>query len=147
MKRKLAWLSLIMVLTLVLSSCTDPEVKKQAETAGAIAESIKQMIDIKRQLGQQNKITKEEELGLTNALLMANGADKAYVAGLKKIAGTATAQDKSNLKPLLDAFSAAITTIDAGVVGVKNADAQKNLATIMATIKASVAILQTFVNS
>jgi hypothetical protein len=147
MRNKLPRVSLILVLIVALSSCSDEAVKNAAQTAGGIAESIKQMIDVKRQLGQQNKITKEEELALTNALLQANTADKAFVAGLKKIAGPPTAQDKSNLRPLLDAFAAAIANIDARVVGVKNADAQKNLATIMATIKASIGILQTFANS
>ena len=146
MKHKLSALGSLLVLVLALSSCDDA-VGKSAKAADAIAKSIDQMIDMKRQLAQQQKITSNEELALTNALLKANTADKAFVDGLKKINGTPTAADKSNLAPLFSAFSAAINDIDSGVLGVPSSDAKSNLTTILNTIKASLGIISSFVSS
>jgi hypothetical protein len=136
----------VLVLALALCSCDD-QVRQSARAADTIAKSIEQMIDLKRQLGQQQKITPSEELALTSALLKANTADKAFVDGLKKINGTATVTDKSNLGPLLSAFSAAINDIDAGVLEVTSSDAKSNLTTILNTIKASLGIISSFVSS
>src|SRR5947209_171215 len=123
-----------LILVLALCSCDD-QVRQAARAADTIAKSIDQMIDLKRQLGQQQKITSSEELALTSALLKANTADGAFVDGLKKINATATATDKSDLGSLFEAFSAAINDIDVGVLEVKSSDARRNLTTILNTIK------------
>jgi len=145
MKHKLSAPGSVLILMLVLSSCDD-QVRQAARAADTIAKSIDQMIDLKRQLAQQQKITTSEELALTNALLKANTADKAFVDGLKKINGTPTAADKSNLGPLFSAFSIAINDIDAGVLGVKSSDAKTNLTVILNSIKASLGIISSFVS-
>jgi hypothetical protein len=146
MKYKPSALGSLLVLVLALSSCDDP-IGKSAKAADAIAKSIDQMIDMKRALAQQQKITSTEELALTNALLKANTADKAFVDGLKKINGAPTAADKSNLATLFSAFSAAINDIDSGVLGVTSPDAKSNLTSILSTIKASLGIISSFVSS
>jgi hypothetical protein len=146
MKRKLTSLFSVLLLVLALCSCND-QVRQAARAADTIAKSVDQMIDLKRQLAQQQKITSNEELALTNALLKANTADRAFVDGLKKINGAPTAADKSKLAPLFSAFSAAINDIDSGVLGVQSADAKSNLTTILNTIKASLAIISSFVGA
>ena len=119
----------------------DDPVRKAAKAADAIAGSITEMIKVKRQLAQQKTITAEEELALTNALLKANTADKAFLAATKQLKGTPTAADKSNLATLFSAVSAAVNEIDAGVLGVKNPDAKAKLTTILNSIKASLAVI------
>ena len=119
----------------------DDPVRKAAKAADAIAGSITEMIKVKRQLAQQKTITADEELALTNALLKANTADKAFLAATKQLKGTPTAADKSNLATLFSAVSAAVNEIDADVLGVKNPDAKAKLTTILNSIKASLAVI------
>ena len=119
----------------------DDPVRKAAKAADAIAGSITEMIKVKRQLAQQKTITSEEELALTNALLKANTADKAFLAATKQLKGTPTGDQKSNLKTLFSAVSAAVNEVDAGVLGVKNPEAKTKLTTILNTIKASLAVI------
>ena len=119
----------------------DDPVRKAAKAADTIAGSIGEMIKVKRQLAQQKTITPEEELALTNALLKANTADKAFLAATKQVKGTPTAADKSNLATLFSAVSAAVNEIDADVLGVKNPDAKTKLTTILNSIKASLSVI------
>src|SRR2546423_661519 len=99
MRLKLTTVSVVAALVLTITSCDD-KFRSAVRAADTIAGTIDQTIDVKRQLAQQNKITRDEELSLTNALLKANTADKAFVDGLKKLSGTPTASDKSTLAPL-----------------------------------------------
>jgi hypothetical protein len=119
----------------------DDPVRKAAKAADTIAGSITEMIKLKRQLAQQKTITPDEELALTNALLKANTADKAFLAATKQLKGTPTAADKSNLATLFSTVSAAVNEIDADVLGVKNPDSRTKLTTILNTIKASLAVI------
>ena len=119
----------------------DDPVRKAAKAADTIAGSINEMIKVKRQLAQQKTIAPGEELALTNALLKANTADKAFLAATKQLNGTPTAADKSNLGTLFAAVSASVNELDAGVLGVKNPDAKTKLTTILNTIKASLAVI------
>jgi len=152
MRHKVTIVGLVLVLALSSLSfkcdgnSSDP-VRKSARAADTIAGSITEMIKVKRQLAQQQKIAPDEELALTNALLKANTADKAFVDAIKKIKGTPAPSDKSNLATLFSAVSAAVNDIDAGVLGVKNPDSKSKLTTILNTIKASLGIISSFVQS
>ena len=119
----------------------DDPVRKAAKAADTIAGSITEMIKVKRQLAQQKTITADEELALTNALLKANTADKAFLAATKQLKGAPTADQKSNLATLFSAVSAAVNEVDADVLGVKNPDAKTKLTTILNSIKASLAVI------
>ena len=146
-RRTLVGLVLVLALASMSFKCgsgqpgTDDPVRKAAKAADTIAGSINEMIKLKRQLAQQKTITPEEELALTNALLKANTADKAFLAAVKQVKGTPTAADKSNLATLFSAVSAAVNEVDADVLGVKNPDSKSKLTTILNTIKASLSVI------
>ena len=145
-RRTLVGLVLVLALSSLSFKCgggqnTDDPVRKAAKAADTIAGSITEMIKLKRQLAQQKTITPDEELALTNALLKANTADKAFLAATKQVKGAPTAADKSNLATLFSAVSAAVNEIDADVLGVKNPDAKTKLTTILNSIKASLAVI------
>src|SRR5262245_36031555 len=108
-RRTLVGLLLVLAVSSMSFKCsgggqpTDDQVRKAAKAADTIAGSIGEMIKLKRQLAQQKTITPEEELALTNALLKANTADKAFLAATKQLKGTPTAAEKSNLATLFSA--------------------------------------------
>lgn len=124
----------------------DP-VRKAAKAADTIAGSINEMIKIKRQLAQEGKIKPAEELVLTNALLKANTGDKAFLAAIKQVKGTPSAADKTNLATLFSAVSSAVNEVDAGVIGVSDPDAKNKLNVILNTVKASLTIIASLVQS
>src|SRR5262245_32694640 len=155
MRRKSTLVGLIFVLAFYSlsfkcggqSGPSDDPVRKAARAADAIAGSINEMIKVKRQLAQQKTITADEELALTNALLKANTADKSFLAAVKQVKGTPTEAQKSNLATVFSAVSASVNEIDAGVLGVKNADAKAKLTTILNTIKTSLGVISSLVQS
>ena len=148
-KRTLVGLVLVLAVSALSFKCdkgsTDDAVRKAARAADTIAGSISEMIKVKRQLAEQKTITPEEELALTNALLKANTADKAFLAATKQVKGTPTQTEKSNLATLFSAISSAVNEIDTDVLGVKNPDAKTKLTTILNSIKASLGVISSLV--
>ena len=122
----------------------DP-IRRAAKAADTIASSITELIKIKRQLAQEGKIKPPEELALTNALLKANTADKAFLAAIKQLKSNPSQSDKANLATLFSTVSAAVNEVDAGVLGVSDTDAKNKLNVILNTVKASLAIISSVV--
>lgn len=152
MKRKAVLLGLVLLLAFSSMSfkcdgdsatgIPDPW-RRAAKAADDIAISINTMIKTKRTLAQQGTITRAEELALTNALLKANSADKALVTQIKtlKSASDVNAQ-KPNLCSLFGAVSSSLTGINAtGLLPLSSDNARTQLATILAAMNASAAII------
>ncbi len=152
MKRKAVLLGLFLVLALSSMSfkcdgdsatgVPDPW-RRAAKAADDIAISINTMIKTKRTLGQQGTITPAEELALTNALLKANTADKALVTEIKKLKSAADVNaQKPNLCSLFGTVASSLTDLNAtGLVPISNSNAKTQLATILAAMNASAAII------
>lgn len=152
MKRRVLVTSLTLVLAsfcLSFNSCPPAQqedaVRKAARAADDIAEGIKAAIKAKRDLKQHGKITPQEDLALSNLLLKVNSADKVLVNKIKELKTIPDASTKASLAPLLDSLVSAVDELNkAGVLGIKNPDAQKTLTTIMNTITAALAIVKAF---
>lgn len=123
---------------------SDP-LRGSIRAADAIAKSIGEMNDVKRELARQGKIASAEELKLTQMLLRLNTADKVLVNRLKAMRGTPGATDRTQLVSMFNELTAALDDLNTnGVLGVSNEDARNRLATIITAIRASVQIIQSF---
>ncbi|HWW75599.1 MAG TPA: hypothetical protein VNZ44_09390 [Pyrinomonadaceae bacterium] len=123
-------------------------VRTASRAADAIAKSIGEMNKVKRELARQGKISSAEELKLTQQLLKLNTADKAVVNRLKAMNAAPTSAERPQLMSLFNELTTALDDLDrTGVVSLGDADARARLATIITTIRSSVAIIQTFVGA
>ena len=151
MKHRKMWttaLTLVLALTCLSFKCggpngngnTDPK-RKYAKAADDIAAAISAMIDAKRKLAQQGRITADEERKLTQLLTVANEADIAFNSRLKATT-TIDAGNKADLVRLLSQVTSAINDLNSsGVLPVGNADAKQRLTQFISTINAALAIL------
>lgn len=149
MKHRKTWttaLTLVLALTCLSFKCgggggnTDPK-RKYAKAADDIAGAISAMIDAKRNLAQQKRITADEELKLTQLLTAANNADIAFTNKLKSTT-TIDAGSRADLVSLLSQVTSAVNELNSsGVVKIGNADARQRLARFITTINAALAIL------
>lgn len=130
-------------------SSSQPEsVRTAARAADAIAGSIKEMTRVKRELARQGSLTPAEELRLTQTLLRLNTADKAFVRRIKALNGLPDAQGRTDLMSLFNEVSVALDDLNtSGVLGVSNQGARDRLSVIVNTLRGSVGIIQTFIQS
>jgi hypothetical protein len=123
---------------------TDP-LRNPIRAADAIAKSIAEMTNVKRELAQQGKITSAEELKLTQQLLRLNTADKALLDRLKSLRSEPDAPTRAQLLTMFNELTAALDDLNStGVLGVTNEDARNRLTTIITAIRSSVQIIQAF---
>lgn len=153
--RRMTAVGLVLVLSLASMSfkcgdggnsngTTDPH-RGAIRAADAIAKSIGEMTNVKRALARDGKISPAEELKLTETLLRLNTADRALLNRLKAMRSAPTEADRTQLVGMFNELTAALDDLNSnGVLGVGNEDARNRLATIIATIRASVQIIQSF---
>ena len=123
-------------------------VRTAARAADAVAKSIGELNNVKRELARQGKISSAEELRLTQQLLRLNTADKAVVNRLKSMNSAPTAADRSQFMSLFNELTSALDDLDrTGVVSIGDADSRGRLAAIITTIRSSVGIIQSFINA
>jgi hypothetical protein len=126
------------------SGTSDPA-RTAARAADAIAKSIGEMNEVKRELARQGKLTSAEELKLTQQLLRLNTADKALVERIKSLRSEPDAPTRTQLLSLFNELTAALDDLNStGVLGVTNEDARNRLTTIITAIRSSVQIIQSF---
>ena len=127
------------------SNGTADPLRGSIRAADAIAKSIGEMNNVKRELARQGKIAAPEELKLTQMLLRLNTADRALLNRLKAMRSAPSETDRTQLVGMFNELTAALDDLNTnGVLGVGNEDARNRLATIIATIRASVQIIQSF---
>lgn len=113
--------------------------------ADAIAKSIGEMNNVKRELARQGKITSAEELKLTQQLLRLNTADKALLDRLKALRSEPDAPTRAQLLTMFNELTTALEDLNStGVLGVTDEGARTRLATIITAIRSSMQILQSF---
>ena len=153
MKHRKMWttaLTLVLALTCLSFKCggggqvaggnTDAK-RKYAKAADDIAAAISAMIDAKRKLAQQGRISADEERKLTQLLTVANEADITFNNRLKATT-TLDASNRADLVNLLSQVTSAINDLNSsGVLKIGNADAQKRLTQFISTINAALNIL------
>ena len=128
----------------------DARFRKAVLAADDIATGISKMIELKRKLGpsQDKKITAAEELALTDLLLKANTADKAFVTQIKALRATGTMPDanaKANLATLFAAVTSALSDLNSqGLLPIGNAGAKSQLAKILSTATTAAQIIEAF---
>ena len=123
-------------------------VRTASRAADAIAKSIGEMNNVKRELARQGKLSSAEELKLTQQLLRLNTADKAVVNRLKSINAAPSPADRTQFMSLFNELTSALDDLDrTGVVSLGDADARSRLAAIVATIRSSVTIIQSFIDA
>jgi hypothetical protein len=129
-------------------SCADTDPRcAAARAADTVAKSIGELNNVKRELASQGKISSAEELKLTQQLLKLNTADKALVNRLKAMGSTPSADSQSQIASLFNEFTAALDDLNTnGILTLGSEDARNRLTVIITAIKASVPIIQTFVN-
>ena len=128
------------------NSNTDP-LRPAIRAADAIAKSIGEMNNVKRELARQGKITSAEELKLTQQLLRLNTADKVLLDRLKSLRSEPDAPTRAQLLTLFNELTAALDDLNStGVLGVTDPDARNRLTTIITAIRSSVQIIQAFAN-
>lgn len=113
-----------------------------AKAAGDFAETIKAMIEIKRRLGQQNSITRAEELTLTNELLRVNSADKVFTQTLNGLRTMPDAATKAVLAQQFDTLSTSVKSLNVNGIGpIQNSSAKANFQGPQQTLAASLKTL------
>lgn len=113
--------------------------------ADAIAKSIGEMNNVKRELARQGTLTSAEELRLTQMLLRLNTADKALVNRLRAMRSAPTDADRTQLLSMFNELTAALDDLNSnGVLGIGNEEARNRLAIIVTAIRSSVQIIQSF---
>ncbi|MBV8856855.1 MAG: hypothetical protein JOZ02_08005 [Acidobacteria bacterium] len=154
--RRITAVGLVLVLSLASMSfkcggggCADNSpLCTSARAADTIAKSISEMITVKRELAKQGKLTRDEDLKLTQMLLRLNTADKVFVKRLDSLNAAPDAPTKQQLLSLFNNVTAALDDLNTnGVLGVQDADARNRLATIITAIRASVDIILPFLKS
>jgi len=122
--------------------------RNAARASDTIAKSIGEMITVKRELAKDGKLTADEDLKLTQALLRVNTADKVLVKRLKSLKAAPDATTKAELVTMFGEVTSALNDLNSGgLLGVKNEEARTKLTTVFNTINASVLIIQTFIDS
>ena len=153
--RRITALGLVLVLSLASLSfkcgggCADNSpLCNSARAADTIAKSISEMITVKRALASEGKLSKAEDLKLTQQLLRLNTADKVFVNRLKSLNAAPDATTKQQLLTLFNEVTSALDDLNTnGVLGVQDQGARDRLAAIITAIRASVAIILPFLQS
>jgi hypothetical protein len=120
--------------------------RSAAKASDDVAKGISEMIDLKRKLAQQGKMSAAEESKITDLLLKVNTADKVFVARIKAMRGTAPdASGKANLASLFAEVTSALNELsNAGLLPLGNADAKGQMQKILALATAAAQIIEAF---
>jgi len=155
--RNISTVGLVLVLSLASLSfkCggsepdgTSNPLRASARAADAIAKSIGEMNNVKRELARQGKLTSAEELKLTQQLLRLNSADKALVTRLKSMNSAPDTAGRAQLLTMFNELTAALDDLNTnGVLGLSDEGARSRLSTIITTIRGSVQIIQAFASA
>ena len=125
---------------------SNKQFRSAAKASDDVAKGISEMIDLKRRLAQQGKMSAAEEGKLTDLLLKVNTADKLFVARIKAMRGTAPdASGKANLASLFAEVTSALNELsNAGLLPLGNADAKGQMQKILALATAAAQIIEAF---
>lgn len=156
--RKINALGLVLVLSLASLSFKCPGGKEPdgttnplrgaARAADAVAKSVGELNEVKRELARQGKLTTAEELKLTQQLLRLNSADKALVARLKSLNSAPDAAGRAQLMTMFNELTAALDDLNTnGVLGVADQGARDRMGVIITTIRSSLQIIQAFADA
>jgi hypothetical protein len=154
-KPTIAGLALILLFSSLSFKCdsggppndTNSKFRTAAKASDDIAQGISQMIDLKRKLAQQNKITPAEESVITELLLKVNTADKLFVAQIKAQRAAPDAAGKATLMNLFSQVTAALEELNSkGFLPLGSGDAKGQLAKILAMATTAAQVIQTFFN-
>jgi hypothetical protein len=122
--------------------------RNAAKASDDVAKGISEMIDLKRTLAAQKKISSDEETKLTDLLLKANTADKVFVDQIKVMRAAGTAPDgaaKANLASLFSQVTSALNDLsNAGLLPLGNGDAKGQLQKVLAAATAAAQIIEAF---
>ncbi|HEX8139959.1 MAG TPA: hypothetical protein VF544_20530 [Pyrinomonadaceae bacterium] len=146
-------LMLVLVLTSLAFQCgggggnnsnSDPK-RRYVKALDDMAGGINAMIKAKRQLAQSGRLSRDEELRLTNQLLTANNAVTAAFNMVKSLT-TVDATNKQQLVQLFAAVTTAINDLGTSLPTFGNAEAKERLQKIFAGVTAALAIINTLQN-
>ncbi len=116
-----------------------------AKASDDIAQGISQMIDLKRKLAQQGKISAAEESVITDLLLKVNTADKLFVARIKTMTTAPDANGKSALATLFAEVTSALAELNSkGFLPLGNGGAKSQLAKLLALATTAAQVIGTF---
>lgn len=108
--------------------------RKYAKAADDIAGAISAMIDAKRDLAKQGRISADEERKLTQLLTVANDADTALVNRLKAAPAILDPGSCNDVLRLVSQVTSAINDLNSnGVLPLGNGDAKQKLSKFIAT--------------
>ncbi len=117
------------------SSVPTDQFRGAAKAADDIAISLKTMTELKRKLGQDGSITKDQERALTDLLLKAVRADKLFVTAIKAAKNAPDASTKGNLCTLFANLKTALDDLNnTGLLPISNPGAKTQLSGIFTTI-------------
>jgi hypothetical protein len=126
----------------------DPRFRKAVLAADDIATGISKMIDLKRKLATDKKISAAEESTITDLLLKANTADKVFVTQIKALRAAGTLPDagaKANLATLFAEVTSALNELNSkGLLPLGNEGAKGQLAKVLAAATAAAQIIEAF---
>lgn len=154
-KPVIAGLALVLLFSSLSFKCdgggpaNDPNSKFRtaAKASDDIAQGISQMIDLKRKLAQQGKITAAEESVITDLLLKVNTADKLFVAQIKAQTAAPDAAGKAKLIDLFSQVTAALDELNTkGFLPLGSGDAKGKLAKLLAVATTAAQVIQAFLN-
>ena len=125
---------------------SNKQFRTAAKASDDVAKGISEMIDLKRKLAQQGKISAAEESKITDLLLKVNTADKIFVTRIKAMRGTTPdAAGKASLASLFAEVTSALSELsNAGLLPLGNADAKGQLSKILAAATAAAQIIEAF---
>ena len=125
----------------------DKQFRSAARAADDVASGISKMIDLKRQLAKDKKISPAEESALTDLLLKVNTADKLFVTQIKAMKNAPDASGKANLAALFSQVTSALNELNSkGLLPLGDAGAKGQLAKVLAAATAAAQIVEAFLN-
>lgn len=126
------------------ATTTDP-LRKAAKAADQLAGGIRALIDAKRTLLKNKKITQAQSDTLTDLLLKLNTADKVFVTELKKLKAAPDTTGKAKLADLFAQVTSALQELNSkGLLPLGDGEAKNTLMAALGAVTAAVAIIQEF---
>jgi hypothetical protein len=145
-------LALVLLFSSLSFKCSDGpandpnrQFRTAAKASDDIAQGISQLIDLKRKLAQQGKMSAAEESVITDLLLKVNTADKVFVAQIKMLTAAPDANARANLATLFAQVTSALAELNSkGLLPLGNAGAKSQLAKILEIATTAAQIIETF---
>lgn len=129
--------------TLPMTGCDDSDLKKAARATDDLARGINILLDLDAALIQQNIISRDDALTITNGILNVNRLAKVFNDKARTYKSL-DADAKSALLKITDDILAALGTLNAqGVLKIKNSNSQAQFQAGYAVLTAAVATLRT----